>query len=98
MDYLIQRLLLLAACTLLCAAGLVAAPSTGAPGAGSPGGPLFGFTADESRTQESVEQRFDSDLNPADLSAWMKNLSSEANHVGSPHDKANAEFVRVEPT
>jgi N-acetylated-alpha-linked acidic dipeptidase len=94
MDYLIQRLLLLAACTLLCAAGLVAAPSTGAPGAGSPGGPLFGFTADESRTQESVEQRFDSDLNPADLSAWMKNLSSEANHVGSPHDKANAEFVR----
>jgi N-acetylated-alpha-linked acidic dipeptidase len=94
MDYLIQRLLLLAACTLLCAAGLVAAPSTGAPGAGSPGGPLFGFTADESRTQESVEQRFDSDLNPADLSAWMKNLSSEANHVGSPHDKANSEFVR----
>ncbi len=31
---------------------------------------------------------------PEDLSSWMKNLSSEANHIGSPHDKANAEFVR----
>lgn len=56
--------------------------------------PLFGFTAAESSMEESLEQRFDSDLNPADLGAWMKNLSSQANQVGSPHDKANAEFVR----
>ena len=94
MDYRIQRLFLLAAAALVCSAPLAAAPSTAAPDAGSPGGPLFGFTADESRTQASVEQRFDGDLNPADLSAWMKTLSSEANHVGSPHDKANAELVR----
>ena len=31
---------------------------------------------------------------PADLRAWLKNLSSEANQVGAPHDRANAEFVR----
>ena len=31
---------------------------------------------------------------PADLRAWLKNLASEPNHVGSPHDKANAELVR----
>jgi N-acetylated-alpha-linked acidic dipeptidase len=91
MDYRIPRLFLLAASSLACL--LAAAPSSSAPGARSPG-PLFGFTADESRTQESVEQRFDGDLNPAELRAWLKMLSSEANHVGSPHDKANAEFVR----
>jgi N-acetylated-alpha-linked acidic dipeptidase len=93
MDHLIERLFLPAAFSLACSAALAATPSTGAPGAGSHG-PLFGFTAEESGTQESVEQRFDGDLNPADLRAWMKNLSSEANQVGSPHDKANAEFVR----
>ena len=94
MDHSIERLLLLAASSLVCcSAAFAATPSGAAPGAGSHG-PLFGFTADESGAQESVEQRFDSDLNPADLSAWMKNLSSEANQVGSPHDKANAEFVR----
>ncbi len=94
MDHSIERLLLLAASSLVCcSAAFAATPSGAAPGAGSHG-PLFGFTADQSGAQESVEQRFDSDLNPADLSAWMKNLSSEANQVGSPHDKANAEFVR----
>jgi len=95
MDHRIHRLFFPAAGALLCSAALAAALSSGAgaAGAGSPG-PLFGFTAEESTTQASVEQRFDSDLNPADLSAWMKNLSSEANNVGSPHDKANAEFVR----
>ena len=88
----IERLFLFAAYSLVCcSAAFAATPSGAAPGAGSP---LFGFSADESGAEESVEQRFDSDLNPADLSAWMKNLSSEANHVGSPHDKANAEFVR----
>src|ERR1700683_5410005 len=54
----------------------------------------FGFTAQEAPHQQALEQRFDGDLNPADLRTWLKNLSSEANHVGSPHDKANAEFVR----
>jgi N-acetylated-alpha-linked acidic dipeptidase len=91
MDHRIQRLCMLTASSLVCSAALAAASS-----GSSPGGPLFGFTAEESRTQESVERRFDSGLNPADLIAWMKNLSSEANHVGSPHDKANAEFVRDE--
>jgi len=68
-----------------------------AASAGGEAGPpaLFGFTAQEAPRQHALEQRFDGDLNPADLRAWMKNLSSEANHVGSPHDKANAEFVRA---
>jgi N-acetylated-alpha-linked acidic dipeptidase len=82
------------------ATGAASTAGTTGPGASTAGpgshaaGSLFGFTADESRTEASLEQRFDSELNPTDLSAWMKNLSSEANQVGSPHDKANAEFVR----
>ena len=55
---------------------------------------LFGFSADESAAQRSIEQRFDADLKTADLDSWMKRLSSEPNQVGAPHNKANAEFVR----
>jgi len=56
--------------------------------------PLFGFTAPESIQQRLLEQRFDGALDAAQLRAWLKNLSSAPNQVGSPHDKANAEFVR----
>jgi N-acetylated-alpha-linked acidic dipeptidase len=56
--------------------------------------PLFGFTAPESAAQRSLEQRFDAQLKPAELRDWLKNLASAPNQVGSPHDKANAEFVR----
>jgi len=72
--------------TLACAASLAA-------GADRP--PLlFGFNAADSATQQTLEQRFDAALSPADLDAWLKNLASEANHVGAPHDKANAELTR----
>jgi N-acetylated-alpha-linked acidic dipeptidase len=55
---------------------------------------LFGFSPADAATQQSLEQSFDAALNPADLDAWLKNMASEANHVGAPHDKANAEFTR----
>jgi len=86
MDHRIRRSALLAASTLVCTATLAAATSSPAQ--------LFGFTADESAAQRSIEQRFDAELKTEDLNAWLKNLSSEANHVGSPHNKAIAEFVR----
>lgn len=56
--------------------------------------PLFGFAPDETAVQRSIEQRFDAGLKTEDLDAWLKKLSSEANNVGAPHDKQNAEFVR----
>jgi N-acetylated-alpha-linked acidic dipeptidase len=37
--------------------------------------------------------RFDAAVHPDDLRDWMKLLAAEPNHVGSPHDKANAEWV-----
>ncbi|HXZ60879.1 MAG TPA: transferrin receptor-like dimerization domain-containing protein [Steroidobacteraceae bacterium] len=66
--------------------------SATAAGEGAPA--LFGFTGQEGAAQRSLEQRFDAQLDPAELRAWMKKLASAPNQVGSPHDKANAEFVR----
>jgi N-acetylated-alpha-linked acidic dipeptidase len=69
-------------------------PLAAASGTGDSAPALFGFTAREAPVEQSLEQRFDAALNPVELREWMKNLSSAPNHVGSPHDKANAEFVR----
>ena len=77
---------------LCIAAGLLALATAHRAGAGESA--AFGFSPAQAARQQALEQRFDGELNPADLRAWLQRLSSEANHVGSPHDKANAEFVR----
>jgi N-acetylated-alpha-linked acidic dipeptidase len=40
-----------------------------------------------------LERQFDASLNAAEMGAWMKTMAAEPNHVGSPHNKANAEMV-----
>jgi N-acetylated-alpha-linked acidic dipeptidase len=42
--------------------------------------------------QAALDQKFDDLIHPDDLRGWMKQMASEPNQVGSPHDKANAEF------
>ncbi|HET7757185.1 MAG TPA: transferrin receptor-like dimerization domain-containing protein [Steroidobacteraceae bacterium] len=54
----------------------------------------FGFTAQEAPAERSLEQRFDATLDAAELRGWLQTLSADANQVGSPHDRANAELVR----
>jgi N-acetylated-alpha-linked acidic dipeptidase len=39
------------------------------------------------------EAALDASVSSADQTAWLKDMSSAPNHVGSPHDKANAETV-----
>src|SRR5215470_3833948 len=51
------------------------------------------FAAPASSGQAEVERNFDTLINPGDLRDWMKLLASEPNHVGSPHDKANANQI-----
>jgi N-acetylated-alpha-linked acidic dipeptidase len=70
----------------LCMAAAVAADT--------PPGPveLEGFSGAGAAAEAQLEQRFDSDLSAADLRSWLQQMSSAPNHVGSPHDKANAEF------
>jgi N-acetylated-alpha-linked acidic dipeptidase len=53
---------------------------------------LEGFSSVGAAAEAQLEQRFDSDLSAADLRSWLQQMSSAPNHVGSPHDKANAEF------
>lgn len=43
--------------------------------------------------QGDLEKRFDAQISPTEMTSWLKGLASEPNHVGSPHDKANAEWV-----
>ncbi len=56
------------------------------------GAEILGFAASGAAAEIELERRFDSDLSAADLRSWMEHMSSEPNHVGSAHDKANAEF------
>jgi N-acetylated-alpha-linked acidic dipeptidase len=41
---------------------------------------------------QALESSFDALINPAQQMQWLQQMSSEPNHVGSPHDKANADF------
>ena len=43
--------------------------------------------------QAGVEKSFDARISPAEMGGWLKRLAAEPNQVGSPHDKANAEWV-----
>jgi N-acetylated-alpha-linked acidic dipeptidase len=45
------------------------------------------------RSPAEVEREFDASLNAAEMAGWMKTMAAEPNHVGSPHNKANAEMV-----
>src|SRR5690348_13503480 len=54
---------------------------------------LLGFTAASAAEQRALEKQFDALLDPADQRAWLERMSAEPNHVGSPHNKANAEFM-----
>jgi len=40
-----------------------------------------------------LERRFDASLSNAEMGGWMKTMAAEPNHVGSPHNKANAEMA-----
>jgi N-acetylated-alpha-linked acidic dipeptidase len=53
---------------------------------------IRGFSSSGAAAQMQLERRFDSDLSAAELRSWMQQMASEPNHVGSAHDKANAEF------
>lgn len=80
---------------LVVAMGLLATfgGAAAAGDSGHDGGGMLGFTPSGATAEQSLEQRFDALLDPAEQRAWLKQMSSEPNQVGSPHDKANAEFM-----
>ena len=80
---------LLAAIALLATFASAAAVTPTAPENGA----MFGFSPAAATAQQSLEQRFDAQLDPADQRRWLQQMASQPNQVGSPHDKANAEFM-----
>jgi N-acetylated-alpha-linked acidic dipeptidase len=50
--------------------------------------PAIGHAADA-----ALEAKFDGMISPAEMSDWLKTYAAEPNHVGSPHDKANADMT-----
>lgn len=77
---------LLAAVLLSLCAGVPAEPASTSSG-------LLGFSADGASAQRAIEHRFDTYLDAMQMRDWLKRLAAEPNQVGSPHDKANAEFI-----
>ena len=43
-------------------------------------------------SQAMRERDFDAAINPEEMRDWLEQMSSEPNQVGSPHDRANAEW------
>ena len=51
-----------------------------------------GAAAQPSGTPQALEKNFDALISPADQQQWLQQMASAPNHVGSPHDKANADM------
>jgi N-acetylated-alpha-linked acidic dipeptidase len=54
---------------------------------------LSGFSADSTRTERDVENKFRAVPDRANLREYMQRLSAHPHHVGSPYDKDNAEWM-----
>lgn len=80
----------LACLSLACVAGAAAPPEQAKS---STGQDMLGFTTVGATQQQQLERRFDALLSASEMRDWLKQMSSEPNQVGSPHDKANAEWM-----
>ena len=72
---------------------LVAGAAMPQPAMTPTGTDMLGFTSSGAAQERDLEQRFDAQLNAGEMRDWLQRLSSQPNQVGSPHDKANAEFM-----
>ena len=73
--------------------GVSALALLAAPGMALAAPAMLGFSATSADAERALESKFDAGLAPGDIDARLKTLSAAPNNVGSPHDKANAEFV-----
>ena len=54
---------------------------------------IMGFADSNATRQLGWEKQFDAQIKAANMDEWMKSLTAHPHHVGSPHDKANAEYM-----
>jgi N-acetylated-alpha-linked acidic dipeptidase len=55
--------------------------------------PLFGFSAESSRTERQWEEKFKTIPSQENLRAYMQRLSARPHNVGSDYDRNNAEWI-----
>ena len=55
--------------------------------------PIFGFSADSSKTERQWEEKFKAIPKPENLREYMRRLTARPHNVGSPYDKDNAEWI-----
>jgi N-acetylated-alpha-linked acidic dipeptidase len=55
--------------------------------------PLLGFGPAGAKAERALEARFDALIRRTDLRDWVERLASRPHHVGSPHGRANAEWM-----
>ena len=71
---------------IACLSGIVAH-------AAAPEAVPMGFTPTNGTAELAAEAQFDKALSANEMRAWLERMSAEPNHVGAPHDRANAEFM-----
>ena len=76
------RLVMAASASTMACAAMAQAPA-----------PILGFTPADADAQHALEAKFDAGLSAQAIGERLKQMAAEANQVGSPHDKANAEFT-----
>src|SRR5690242_20935484 len=54
---------------------------------------IMGFSEANAKAQLDWEKQYDAQLNAKNQDTWMQFLTSHPHHVGSPQDKANAEYM-----
>ncbi|WP_129782226.1 transferrin receptor-like dimerization domain-containing protein [Peristeroidobacter soli] len=79
---------------LLLSAALASIVSWTAAASEVPAQAMLGFHTEAAARQRALEQRFDTQLNAADLRQWLQRMSAEPNHVGAAHNLQNARWVR----
>ncbi len=72
------------------AAALLSASTAGGSMAQTP---LLGFSPAGAEKERAIEGKFDAGLSADEQRQWLKEMSSKANQVGTPHDKANADWM-----
>lgn len=82
-----MRVLTLTLLSSLAAAALLPARPTTAPVG------LVGFSPSAARTEREWEAKFDAIPSPDSMRSYMRHLTARPHHVGSPYDKANAEWI-----
>ena len=55
--------------------------------------PILGFSKDGATAQRALEAQYDALLNKDNLRQWMKRMTAQPQHVGSPYARENTEFM-----